>query len=135
MTRFKTAIFCCLITTAWITSECLAQNLIQRVNAPVFKKLHRGVNVDTALPSSGVWPKVQHEAALFDAVAKAGFTSVRVFMPFGASIEETERQIVGFADAFGLPRPSASQHQPTGTIAAASTKRGAYKWSRQRCYL
>ena len=35
-----------------------------------------------------------YEAALFDAVARAGFTSVRVFMPFGASIEETERQIV-----------------------------------------
>ena len=94
MTRFKTAIFWCLITTAWVTSEGLAQNLIQRVNAPVFKKLYRGVNVDTALPSSGVWPKVQHEAALFDAVAKAGFTSVRVFMPFQSSIEETERQIV-----------------------------------------
>ena len=75
-------------------SVTLSQNLQQRTNALVFKKLNNGVNIDTSLPSSGVWPKLQHEAAHFKAAADAGFTSVRVFMPFGASIEETERQIV-----------------------------------------
>ncbi len=68
--------------------------LEQRNNAPVFIKLHKGVNVDTSLPSTGVWSKVQHEAAQFEAAANAGFESVRIFMPFRAGIEETEKQIV-----------------------------------------
>ena len=64
-----------------------------RTNAPVFKKLSRGVNVDTAVPDRGVWPKVQHQAAHFEAVADAGFESVRVFLPVRAPYESTERQI------------------------------------------
>ena len=35
-------------------SVTLSHNLQQRTNAPVFKKLHKGVNIDTSLPSSGV---------------------------------------------------------------------------------
>jgi len=64
-----------------------------RTNAPVFKKLFKGVNADTAGPDRGVWPKVQHDAAHFQAVADAGFDSVRVFLPVHANYESTERQI------------------------------------------
>lgn len=64
-----------------------------RVNAPVFEKLHKGVNMDTCLPDKGVWPKIQHDAAQFQAAADAGFESVRVFMPSGADHKSTEQQI------------------------------------------
>ena len=64
-----------------------------RTNAPVFKKLFKGVNADTAGPDRGGWPKVQHDAAHFQAVADAGFDSVRVFLPVHANYESTERQI------------------------------------------
>ena len=38
-----------------------------RINALVFKKLHKGVNIDTSVPQNGVWFKVQHDAAHFRA--------------------------------------------------------------------
>ncbi len=92
MNRFKTFIFCCLTMIGNV--EAQTQELKQRANAPVFKKLYKGINIDTSLPSCGVWPKIQHDVAQFQAAANAGFKSVRVFMPFRAGIEETERQIV-----------------------------------------
>ncbi|MCP4856884.1 MAG: glycoside hydrolase family 5 protein [Fuerstiella sp.] len=64
-----------------------------RTNAPVFKKLRKGVNMDTARPDSGVWPKIQHDVAHFEAAADAGFESVRVFLPAGADYKSTQQQI------------------------------------------
>ena len=64
-----------------------------RVKSPVFKKLHKGVNMDTCLPDRGVWTKIQHDAAQFQATADAGFESVRVFMPASADHKSTEQQI------------------------------------------
>ena len=94
MDRFNIFIFCCLTMIAYAKVEAQPQDPTQRANAPVFKKLHKGINIDTSLPSAGVWPKVQHDVAQFQAAANAGFTSVRVFMPFRAGTEETEQQIV-----------------------------------------
>lgn len=68
-----------------------------RVNAPVFKKLHKGINMDTAHPDRGVWAKIQHDGVHFQAAADAGFDSVRVVFPVQANYESTERQI---KDAF-----------------------------------
>jgi hypothetical protein len=65
----------------------------QRDNAPVFKKLHKGLNMDAAGPSDGVWPKIQHDAAQFEAAVDAGFESVRVFLPYRADHEFAEQQI------------------------------------------
>ena len=42
-----------------------------RKNAPVFKKLYKGINIDTAHHDSGVWPKIQHDAAHFEAAVDA----------------------------------------------------------------
>ena len=64
-----------------------------RKNAPVFKKLHKGINIDTALSDSGVWPKIQHDVTHFKAAVDAGFDSVRVFLPVHANYESTEQQI------------------------------------------
>jgi len=64
-----------------------------RKNAPVFKKLYKGINIDTARHDSGVWPKIQHDAAHFEAAVNAGFDSVRVFMPVHDNYESTEQQI------------------------------------------
>jgi len=64
-----------------------------RINAPVFGKLHKGINMDTALPSIGVWPKIQHDVAQFQAAADAGFETVRVFLPFRSDIKIIEEQI------------------------------------------
>ena len=94
MDRFNIFIFCCLTMIAYAKVEAQPQDPTQRANAPVFKKLHKGINIDTSLPSAGVWPKVQHDVAQFQAAANAGFTSVRVFMPFRSGTEETEQQIV-----------------------------------------
>ncbi|MDP6746756.1 MAG: cellulase family glycosylhydrolase [Candidatus Poribacteria bacterium] len=69
-----------------------------RINAPVFKKLHKGVNIDTSVPQNGVWFKVQHDAAHFRAAADAGFQSVRVFMPYYGDIKSMEAQIVEALD-------------------------------------
>ena len=84
---------CCLTMSAHATADAQLQEPPPRANAPVFKKLHKGINIDTSLPSAGVWPKVQHDVAHFEAAANAGFTAVRVFMPYGAGSEQTERQI------------------------------------------
>ena len=46
-----------------------------RKNSPVFNKLYKGINIDTARRDSGVWPKIQHDAAHFEAAADAGFDS------------------------------------------------------------
>ena len=94
MDRFNIFVFCCLTMIAYAKVEAQPQDPTQRANAPVFKKLHKGINIDTSLPSAGVWPKVQHDVAQFQAAANAGFTSVRVFMPFRSGTEETEQQIV-----------------------------------------
>ena len=64
-----------------------------RVNAAVFKKLYKGINMDTARPDNGVWPKIQHDVAHFQAAANAGFESIRVFMPYHANHTSTEQQI------------------------------------------
>ena len=64
-----------------------------RTNAPVFKKLYKGINIDTARPDNGVWPKIQHDVQHFKAAADAGFESVRVFLPFSANHKSTEQQI------------------------------------------
>ena len=64
-----------------------------RINAPVFKKLAKGVNIDTAHPDAGVWPKIQHHRAHFQAAADAGFDSVRVMIPFNANYESIQKQI------------------------------------------
>ena len=64
-----------------------------RANAPVFKKLHQGINIDTAGRHSGVWPKIQHHPSHFQAVADAGFDSVRVFLPVQAEHDFAEQQI------------------------------------------
>ena len=69
-----------------------------RVNAPVFKKIHQGVNIDTSVPQNGVCFKVQHDAAHFRAAAEAGFQSVRVFMPYYGDIKSKEAQIVEALD-------------------------------------
>lgn len=61
--------------------------------APVFKKLSNGINQDVALPTSGVWNKVQHHPGHMQAIVEAGFESVRIFMPYGAGIADTERRI------------------------------------------
>ena len=84
---------CYLTMSAHATADAQLQEPPPRANAPVFKKLHKGINIDTSLPSAGVWPKVQHDVAHFEAAANAGFTAVRVFMPYGAGAEQTERQI------------------------------------------
>lgn len=88
-------------TVAIIISMCMPLEGISqekptgksRKNAPVFKKLHKGVNIDTAHRDSGVWPKIQHDAAHFEAAANSGFDSVRVFLPVHANYESTEQQI------------------------------------------
>jgi len=67
--------------------------LKKRANSPVFKKLYKGVNVDTSTPENGVWFKVQHEPEHFKAAADAGFESVRIFMPFKSNIESKDAQI------------------------------------------
>ena len=64
-----------------------------RINAPVFKKLAKGINIDTAHPDTGVWPKIQHDRAHFRAAADAAFDSVRVMIPFNANYKSTQRQI------------------------------------------
>ena len=64
-----------------------------RKNAPVFKKLHRGINIDTVHRDNGVWPKIQHDASHFEAAAAAGFDSVRVFLPVQSNYKSTEQQI------------------------------------------
>ena len=60
-----------------------------RENAPVFKKLHKGVHLDVSSPDDGVWPKIQYNAAQMQAIAEAGFDSVRVFIPYGADASST----------------------------------------------
>ncbi len=64
-----------------------------RKNAQVFQKLGKGINIDTAHPDAGVWPKIQHDSAHFQAAAEAAFDSVRVMMPFHAHHRSTEQQI------------------------------------------
>jgi len=83
----------CLTCFAYAEDVPEVQNTKKRVNAPVFKKLYKGVNVDTANPENGVWFKVQHDPGHFKAAADAGFESVRVFMPYHSSIASNEAQI------------------------------------------
>ncbi|MEC7883056.1 MAG: cellulase family glycosylhydrolase [Verrucomicrobiota bacterium] len=64
-----------------------------RSNSPVFKKLHKGINIDTSHRDIGVWPKIQHNASNFKAAADAGFDSIRVFLPVHANYASTEQQI------------------------------------------
>ncbi len=92
--RFLIFIFCCLTMSGCDGVKAQTQSLKQRANSSVFRKLSTGINIDTSLPSSGVWPKVAYDVAQFQAAANAGFKSVRVFMPFRADIEEIEGQII-----------------------------------------
>ena len=66
--------------------------------ASVFRKLHRGLNLDVSRPNSGVWFKVQYNASQMQAIAEAGFESVRIFMPYFANVSETEQQIIDALD-------------------------------------
>ena len=66
--------------------------------AAVFRKLHKGVNLDVSRPNSGVWFKIQYNASQMRAIAEAGFESVRIFMPYFANVSETEQQIVDALD-------------------------------------
>ncbi len=66
--------------------------------AAVFRKLHKGVNLDVSRPSSGAWFKIQHNASQMQAIAEAGFESVRIFMPYFANVRETEQQIIDALD-------------------------------------
>ncbi len=66
--------------------------------AAVFRKLHKGVNLDVSRPSSGAWFKIQYNASQMQAIAEAGFESVRIFMPFYATSSETEQQIIDALD-------------------------------------
>ncbi len=74
-----------------ISNEKLAGK--PRKNASVFNKLYKGINIDTAHRDNGVWPKIQHDVAHFEAAVSAGFDSVRVFLPVHANYESTEQQI------------------------------------------
>ena len=49
---------------------------------PRVRILHKWISLDVASPSSGTWSKSQYEATQMQAIAEAGFESVRVFMPF-----------------------------------------------------
>ena len=66
--------------------------------AAVFRKLHKGVNLDVSRPSSGAWFKIQYHASQMQAIAEAGFESVRIFMPYFADVRETEQQIIDALD-------------------------------------
>ena len=66
--------------------------------AAVFRKLHKGVNLDVSRPSSGAWFKIQYNASQMQAIAEAGFESVRIFMPYFADVRETEQQIIDALD-------------------------------------
>jgi len=67
--------------------------LKHRANAPVFKKLHKGINMDICTPEKGVWSKIQQEAGLFEAAADAGFESVRVFSQGLSSEQEIKNAL------------------------------------------
>eukprot|EP01047_Picozoa_sp_COSAG01_P078668 COSAG01_NODE_14621_length_1430_cov_176.319309_2_plen_223_part_00 len=58
-----------------------------------FGGLHKGVNLDVSSPDSGMWMKSQYEPAQMQAIAEAGFESVRVFMPYAKNINDTQAQI------------------------------------------
>ena len=74
-----------------ISNEKLAGK--PRKNASVFNKLYKGINIDTAHRDNGVWPKIQHDVAHFEAAVSVGFDSVRVFLPVHANYKSTEQQI------------------------------------------
>lgn len=59
-----------------------------RVNAPVFKKLDKGINIDTAVRDSGVWPKIQHDPTHFQAAAGADGQTYKI--SFIAASEDGE---------------------------------------------
>jgi hypothetical protein len=61
--------------------------------AAVFRKLHKGVNLDVSRPKRGVWFKNQYHVDQMQAIAEVGFESVRIFMPYYADVAETEEQI------------------------------------------
>ena len=80
-TPFISLLFC-LSSFGYSQETPEMPKLKKRANSPVFKKLSKGVNVDTSIPENGVWFKVQYEPEHFKAAADAGFESVRTFMPF-----------------------------------------------------
>ncbi|EOD37943.1 hypothetical protein EMIHUDRAFT_224944 [Emiliania huxleyi CCMP1516] len=61
--------------------------------------LKNGINLDVATPSSGVWFKWQYDKSQMQAIAEAGFESVRIFMPFSSKMEEKQKQIEDALDA------------------------------------
>ena len=94
--RLLPKFICILIGVIFMPFQVISKQKTElklRKNAPVFNKLHKGINIDTARVDIGVWPKIQHDAAHFEAAARAGFDSVRVFLPFHADYESTEQQI------------------------------------------
>ncbi|EOD34853.1 hypothetical protein EMIHUDRAFT_228124 [Emiliania huxleyi CCMP1516] len=75
---------------------CLVSLFVSPRAAPLpdpFLPLHNGINLDVALPDAGVWFKTQYEAAQMQAIAEAGFESVRVFSPFNANLSQVDAQI------------------------------------------
>ena len=61
--------------------------------AAAFEKLKKGVNQDSGLPFSGTFQKLQHERAHMEAIANAGFESVRIFLPYNADYTKFETRI------------------------------------------
>ena len=79
--RIKLATLVCLVATVSLVYA-------ESDNRDAFhwsSSLKKGINIDTAGPGKGVWPKIQHDAAHFEAAADAGFGSVRVFLPVRAN--------------------------------------------------
>ena len=117
--KIGTALFAflfCLPSFGYAQETPEIPKLKKRTNSPVFKKLYKGVNIDTSVPENGVWFKVQHEHGHFKAAADAGFESVRIFMPFQANIESKEAQI-----------KDALEHN----LAVVICMWGSYTWSKE----
>ena len=94
--RLLPKFICILIGVIFMPFQVISKQKTElklRKNAPVLNKLHKGINIDTARVDNGVWPKIQHDAAHFEAAARAGCDSVRVFLPFHADYESTNNRL------------------------------------------
>jgi hypothetical protein len=58
-----------------------------------FSTLHKGINLDVANKHGGLGPKVQYDKAQMQAIAEAGFESVRVMLPYSIDADDTDAQI------------------------------------------
>jgi len=64
-----------------------------------YAPLKNGINLDVATPNSGAWFTWQYEKSQMQAIAEAGFESVRIFMPFASKMEDKQKQIEDALDA------------------------------------